>query len=431
MNIIQTLRARGFIHYDEEQGEYITDPDIEKFAESTKLKCYAGFDPTASSLHVGNLLVIMALAQFQRHGHRPIALVGGATGMIGDPSGKSKERQLLDPDQVRANMEGIKKQLQKFLDFGDTEDGALLVNNGDWLLKFGFVDFLREVGKHFRLPYMLNKKSVKLRQEGEGMSFTEFSYMLMQAYDFLHLFDSFGCEIQVGGSDQWGNITAGNDLIWKLRQRKACGIAFPLIEASGGQKFGKSEGNAIWLDANVTSPFDFYQFWIRTDDRDVIRFLKLFTFLALDEISNIDASLQRNPEARGAQRTLAQEVTKLVHGEDTASKQHAVAALLFGDHTHGADADASTIAELLSRVPSTDLSRTELSRGMNVVEVFVRSGLCRSNSEARRLISNGGAYINGDRVQNTAMTVGSESLIGNKVLVIRSGKRNYHLISFG
>lgn len=429
-NIIRTLRERGFIAVDPETGsEQITDPVVENACESGMLKCYAGFDPTASSLHVGNLLVIMALAHFQRHGHRPIALVGGATGMIGDPSGKSKERNLLSPENVAENMDGIRSQLSRFLNFDGGDGAALLVNNGDWLLPIGFVDFLRDVGKHFRLQYMLNKKSVSQRMSGEGLSFTEFAYMLMQAYDFLYLFDKYGCDVQIGGSDQWGNITAGTDLIWKLRQQKTCGIVFPLIEAASGQKFGKSEEGTVWLDRTLTSPFAFYQFWVRTDDRDAVRFLNFFTFLSRNDIDNLAAQSVQDPDSRAAQRTLAYEVTKYVHGDTVAQRQKSIASLLY-EQVRAGELDSEILEELFSQVPTTEISRGRIANRFSVVDLLVEAKVCPSKSEAKRMITNGGAYLNGTRIADLGLEITSNSLVARQFVVLRMGKRNYHLVRF-
>jgi len=319
-DILRTLEARGFL-------AALTDPEMGKLLREKPVAFYAGFDPTAPSLHVGNLLVIMGMAQFQRHGHTPIAVVGGGTGLIGDPSGKTKERQLLGKEDLEFNLQGIKRQLEQFLDFSpDSNYSARLVNNADWLTEFKFVDFLRDIGKHFRLGEMLAKESVKLRLESdEGMSFTEFCYQLLQAYDFLHLFDTHKCMLQVGGSDQWGNITAGIDLIRKLRGQTAYGVTFPLLTTATGQKFGKTEAGTIWLDPERTPPYDFYQYFVRTDDRDVVRFLNCFTFLPAEEIKELRNALMHKPEAREAQKRLAFEVTKIVHGESLAKESQASA----------------------------------------------------------------------------------------------------------
>jgi len=417
-DIVRTLEERGFL-------AALTDPEMQKLFREKPVTLYAGFDPTAPSLHVGNLLVIMGLAQFQRHGHTPIAVVGGGTGLIGDPSGKTKERQLLGKDELEFNLQGIKQQLERFLDFSPAlSNPARLVNNADWLFEFKFVDFLRDVGKHFRLGEMLAKESVKLRLESdEGMSFTEFCYQLLQAYDFLHLFDTQNCIVQVGGSDQWGNITAGIDLIRKLRGRTAYGITFPLLTAASGQKFGKTEAGTVWLDPERTPPYDFYQYFVRTDDRDVIRFLNCFTFLPAPEIRELEKALQEKPEAREAQKRLAFEVTKIVHGEAAAKRAKADAEQMFG-----AKLGAIDLSKLDPAI-TTELKKAELDAGMALVDALVKTGLCKSKSEARRLITQGGVYVNDERIQDQNYNLRLKDLAQNAV-ILRAGKKNYHVLVF-
>jgi tyrosyl-tRNA synthetase len=415
-DIIRTLEARGFI-------AALTDPETGKLLREKPVTLYAGFDPTASSLHVGNLLVIMGLAQFQRHDHPPIALVGGGTGLIGDPSGKTKERQLLSKDDLEFNLQGIKRQLERFLDFSPALScSARLVNNADWLTEFKFVDFLRDIGKHFRLGEMLAKESVKLRLESdEGMSFTEFCYQLLQAYDFLHLFDTHKCILQVGGSDQWGNITAGIDLIRKLRGRIAYGVTFPLLTTASGQKFGKTEAGTIWLDPKRTPPYDFYQYFVRTDDRDAVRFLNCFTFLPSEEIKELEKALKEKPEDREAQKRLAFEVTKIVHGEAAAKKAQADAEQIFG-----AERSAIDLSKLDPAI-TTALKKAELEAGLSLVDALVKTALCKSKSEARRLIAQGGAYVNDEPVKDLNYAL-SPSDLKNQAIVLRAGKKNYHVL---
>lgn len=420
-NIIDTLAQRGFVSQksDEKLADKLQKPVV----------LYAGFDPTAVSLHVGNLLQIMLLAQFQRHGHRPIALVGGATAMIGDPSGKSEERNLLDQETIAGNQEGIKKQLQQFLDFSCRENPAALVNNMDWISRFSFIEFLRDVGKHFRVGEMMGKESVRQRLQSEaGMSFTEFSYQLLQAYDFLHLNRQFNCILQVGGDDQWGNITAGIELVRKLEGKAVYGLTSPLLTTASGQKFGKTEAGTIWLDAEKTSPYQFYQYWIRADDRDVIRLLKMFTFLPLENIDQLEEQVRLEPEKRQAQRILAQEVTRMVHGDTQVELAKKAAGMLFGEKIDGlSDQDLGSI---FADVPSTRLSRQRLDEGITLLDALCETKMSKSRGEAKKLIKNGGAYVNNVKVDNIDYVLTTQSLASDTILVLRSGKKNYHLVRF-
>jgi len=422
VNVYETLSQRGFISH--QSDEKMAD----KLAQSVVL--YAGFDPTAESLHIGNLLQIMLLAQFQRHGHRPIALVGGATAMIGDPSGKSEERNLLTEETIQKNLAGIKAQLQHFLDFDSGDNAAIMVNNADWIGQFSFVEFLRDVGKYFRVGEMMGKESVRKRLQSDvGMSFTEFSYQLLQAYDFLHLNREHNCILQVGGDDQWGNITAGIDLTRKLEAKAVYGITSPLITDASGQKFGKtSTGRKCWLDANLTSPYEFYQYWIRSDDRDVIKLLKYFTFLPLEEIEQLAKELQEQPEKRQAQKVLAQEVTRLVHGDEQLAVAQKAAQVLFGEEISGlSDRDLSSI---FADVPSTTLTRNQLDQGLVLLDILCECKLCKSRGEAKKLIKSGGAYVNNVRVDTIEHTLTTDSLASETILILRSGKKNYHLVRF-
>jgi len=417
-NVIDILRDRCLL-------DDVTSPDVPDVVDSP-VTVYAGFDPTSDSLQAGNFVTIMALSHFQRCGHRVIAVVGGATGMIGDPSGKSSERALLSEEAIAANQEGIRENLSRFLDFDHPTAPAQVVNNADWLQAYSFIAFLRDVGKHFRMGAMLGKESVRARLAGEaGMSFTEFSYQLLQAYDFLHLYDTCGCTFQIGGSDQWGNITAGIDLIRKVRGVEAYGVTMPLVCDSTGQKFGKSEGNAIYLASGKTSCYDFYQFFVRTADADVIRFLKVFTFLPMDEIRKIEQSLAGRPEAREAQKRLAEEVTRCVHGEEGLAIAQRASAVLFGASLEGLSAD--DLLAIFADVPSTEMAGDRVI-GAAVSDVAAGSGLCRSKGEARRLVENRGLYVNNRRVEDIGARVGEADVIDGRVLVLRSGKKSFHLV---
>jgi tyrosyl-tRNA synthetase len=417
-NVLEILQERGLF-------EDATSPDVFKLVESPAA-VYAGFDPTSPSLQVGNFVTIMGLAHFQRCGHKVVALVGGATGLIGDPSGKTAERKLLSVEAVQQNLAGIRENLSRFLDFEDRRAPAKIVNNNDWMAKFTFVDFLREVGKYFRMGAMLGKESVRARLDSEGgMSYAEFSYQLIQAYDFLSLADAEGCRIQIGGSDQWGNITAGVDLIRKLRGLEAYGITFPLICDSTGQKFGKSEGNAVYLDPQRTSYYDFYQFFVRTGDADVIRFLKIFTFLPVAEIEELGRQTAQQPEARLAQKKLAEEMTRTVHGAQGLRIALRASEVLFGGSMEGLRADE--LLGIFASVPSSAIPADKL-RGAPVVDVAVSAGLSKSKGEARRLIADGGLYVNNVRVADTAARIESGALIDGRILVLRSGKKTFHLV---
>ena len=393
-----------------------------------RLTAYIGFDPTASSLHVGSLLTVMCLARLQRFGHTPIALVGGATGMIGDPSGKSQERVLQSLEQIAENVVGIRGQLERFLDFGGGTNAARLVNNADWLRPVGLLTFLRDVGKHFTVNFMLQKESVSRRLDNEeGISYTEFSYLLLQAYDYLHLFDHEGCRLQMGGSDQWGNITAGIDLIRKLRGVKAHGLVWPLMKTASGTKFGKTEAGTIWLDPRRTSPFRFYQFWLNTDDRDVAAYLKSFTFLDRPAIGELEAAVQAAPERREAQRVLAREVTTLVHGaEQTARAEHA-SGLLFGERI--TDLTADDVLEVFEDVPSTEVPAHELdTAGIGLVDLLVRTRAAPSKSEARRLVQAGGVYVNNRRAADPQTRLRRSDAIGGRVFVLRKGQKQQFVV---
>lgn len=417
-NVIDVLKERGLF-------EAMTSPDLVKLAEAPAT-VYAGFDPTSNSLQVGNFVTIMGLAHFQRCGHAVIALAGGATGMIGDPSGKSAERKLLDPDEVQRNLEGVRENLSRFLDFDSKTAPARILNNHDWMGRFSYIDFLRDVGKHFRMGTMLGKESVRARMESEaGMSYCEFSYQLIQAYDFLHLYDTANCRIQIGGSDQWGNITAGTDLVHKLRGAEVYGMTFPIICDSSGQKFGKTAGNAIYLDHNRTSYYDFYQFFIRTEDADVIRFLKIFTFLSIDEIDELARETARSPEQRLAQKKLAEEMTRTVHGASGLAIAQRASDVLFGGSMDGLKAD--DLVKVFANVASCEMPADRL-RGAGVIDVAAGSGLCKSKSDVRRLMTEGGFYVNNVRISDLNAKVSDDMLVEGRVMVLRAGKKNYRLV---
>ena len=421
-NLFEELTWRGFINQ-------VTDPELPGLLAKESVRLYCGFDPTADSLHIGSLLPIMGLAHFQRGGHRPIALVGGGTGLIGDPSGKAQERSMLTKELVQANAEGIHRQLAHFMRF-EGENAAVMINNADWLCELPLVDFLRDIGKHFSVNAMLARDSVKVRlQDREhGISFTEFSYCLLQAYDFLHLNDSHDCRMQVGGSDQWGNIVSGIDLVRRLRDRQAYGITFPLVTKSDGSKFGKSEGGNIWLDAQRTSPYQFYQFWINQSDADAGQYLRFFTFLSREDIEDLDRQTREEPHKRAAQRRLAEEVTRLVHGEEALQHaQHASQAVFGGELT---GLDERTLLEVFSEVPSADLPAANLADGRPLLDALVEAGVFPSKGEARRLIRNGGLYVNNTRIDAEDSKLGTGSLLTANLAVVRTGKKNYHLLRF-
>ncbi|MCA9417556.1 MAG: tyrosine--tRNA ligase, partial [Candidatus Omnitrophica bacterium] len=412
------LRWRGQIHQ-------ITDENLGPWLAAGSRTVYAGFDPTADSLHCGSLLPILMLAHFQRAGHRPIALAGGATGLIGDPSGKKEERTLMTPEQVQTNVEGISRVLGKFLDF-EGEQPALLVNNYDWIGKFSFIEFIRDVGKHVRITEMLARDSVKSRMEGGvGLSFTEFSYQVLQAYDFHHLHSVEGCRVQVGGSDQWGNITAGTDLIRRLGGEQCFGLVCPLLTTSSGQKFGKTEEGAVWLTADRTSPYQFYQYWVRTEDADVVRLLKLFTFLPLEEIGDLEKEVSENPGARNAQKKLAWEVTSLVHGEEAAQAAINASQALFGGSLEGLD--LRTLEDIFSEVPTFTIDPSKIEQGYPILDALVDSGLASSKGDARRAIKGGAINLNNLRIEADSFAIAKEHLLHDRLAVLRHGKKKYCL----
>ena len=424
-HLIDVLYERGFVEQTTHQDE------LREYLDQAGRSCYIGFDPTADSLHIGSLVPIMALAHVQRCGHIPIALVGGGTGLVGDPSGKTEMRKLLGPEDISRNAESIKSQLARFIVF--EKDRALLLNNADWLARLEYIPFLRDVGRHFSVNRMIRAESYKMRLESdEGLSFIEFNYMLLQAYDFLMLFDRHGCGLQMGGSDQWGNIVAGIDLIRRMRQKSAFGITFPLITTSSGAKMGKTEKGAVWLDAGKTSPYDYFQYWVNTDDRDVQRFLALFTFLPMAEIQGVEAL--SGADLNAAKRVLAFEATQLAHGLEAAKKAYHAAASMFGkgkipagllssSAIHKGEAEFGDAA-----VPRSTIDIKELESGIPAFQLFCRVGLAASGSAARRLVDQGGAYLNGERIPNFDTLISAKDLKEGAIL-LRAGKKRYHKLS--
>jgi tyrosyl-tRNA synthetase len=416
-DLFQRLSERGFV-------QDATPGLAERLAQGP-IVAYVGFDPTADSLHVGNLVPVMGLAWLQRTGGTPIVVVGGGTGMVGDPSGKRTERPMLEVEQIDANARAIHRQLERFLRF-DGSNSARMLNNADWLRPLSLLEFLRDTGKHFTLSYMLQKESVKSRMES-GISFTEFSYMLVQAYDFWHLFRRERCELQMGGSDQWGNITAGTELIGRREGKGAHALVFPLLTTAAGAKFGKSEEGNVWLDPSRTSPYKFYQFWLNTDDRDVERCLKLFTFLALEEVAAILAEQQRDPGKRAAQRALADDVTTRVHGREATGRVIAASRLLFGGLDLG-EAGAEVFEVLAAEIPTTRLSR-EGAPGTPVVDLLMASGLAASKSEARRGIQGKGFSLNGAAIIEPERKLGQADLVAGGYTLLQKGKKTFALLA--
>jgi tyrosyl-tRNA synthetase len=420
--VIDVLEERGFIDSKTHEQE------LRDYIGAGPATCYIGFDPTASSLHIGSLVPIMALAHMQRHGHRPIALVGGGTGLVGDPSGKTEMRQILTIADVNRNAEALKKQLSRFIDFGD--DKALLINNAEWLTRLEYIPFLRDYGRYFSVNRMIKAESYRMRLESdEGLSFIEFNYMLLQAYDFLELFRRHQCRIQMGGSDQWGNIVAGIDLVRKVEQSAVFGITFPLITTSTGAKMGKTAAGAVWLDADRTSPYDFYQYWINTDDKDVARFLALYTFLPMPEIRPVGE--MAGSDLNSAKTILAFETTRIVHGREAALDAHKAASSVFGARRilesllPSSDIPRDNDKAGDDGVPSSLIKEVDLALGLPLFKVFHKVGLANSGGAARRLISQGGAYINGNRVEAVDYTV-TVADVQEGAIMLRSGKKKYH-----
>lgn len=418
-SVIEELQQRDFI-------AQMTESGLEKAAANETLIVYLGVDPTAASMHLGHLVPVMGLAHFQRYGHKVIPLVGGGTGLIGDPSGRATERQLLSEEVVEENVRCLKKQLSHFLDF-EGENPAVMLNNNDWLSQFKLIDFLRDIGKHFTVNAMLAKDSVRSRLEDreQGISFTEFSYMLLQSADYLQLHDMLGCNLQIGGTDQWGNITAGVDLIRRVRGDAVHGLTFPLLTKADGTKFGKSESGAIWLDPNLTSPYEMYQYWLNVDDRDVVRFIKIFTFLPLERIHELEREVEERPEARAAQRVLAWEFTALVHGKAVADAVRKASNFLFGSDP--SELDAGALEHVASAAPVTLIDRSQLEHGIPLDEALTTTELAKSKREARQLLNQGGVYVNNQR-RSPEDRVSAEDLILDKAVLLRVGKKKYGLL---
>ena len=420
MKLIEELRARGLV-------EALTDPEIEKALEKP-ITVYCGFDPSARSLQAGNLVSIMVLRRFQQAGHKVIALVGGATGLIGDPSGKSAERNMLTVEQVAENKRGIRENLSRILDF-DGPNAAIMVDNYDWYKATSAIEFLRDIAINFRVPQMLAKESVKKRLEAsEGaLTFTEFSYQILQGNDFLHLFDNYGCQLEIGGADQWGNITAGTDLVHRMRGKTAYGLTFPLLLDSAGRKFGKSEGNALFMNGEMTSVFDWYQYFLRSADEDAIRYLKVFSMKSLEEIAELEVKMKENPESRIPQKALAEELTLLVHGEEGLKKaQEATAALFGAKNSDNASKSAEELERIFANVPSAEMAKDEIL-GKSVFAVAAAAGMFKSNGEARRMAVQGGLSLNDAKIDDKRIFA-EDDIVDGKVVLLRSGKRNYFLL---
>ncbi len=425
-NFVKELQWRGMLHD--------VMPGTEEHLLSGLQSAYVGIDPTADSLHIGHLVGVMMLRHFQLAGHRPIALVGGATGMIGDPSGKSAERNLLDETTLRLNQEAIKGQLARFLDFESKADNAaILVNNYDWMKPMSFLAFIRDVGKHITVNYMMAKDSVRKRiteDSGEGMSFTEFSYQLVQGYDFLHLYRNYQCTLQMGGSDQWGNITTGTELIRRIEGGKGYALTCPLITKADGTKFGKTESGNVWLDAHKTSPYKFYQYWLNTSDEDAEKYIKIFTFMGRDEIESLVAAHREAPHQRQLQRKLAEELTVMVHATEDLERAEKASAILFGQSTTEAlkELDRQTFEEVFEGVPQAEVSLEEIKGGLDMIAALAaKTGFLKSNGEARRELGQNAISVNKSKVDET-YTITGQDLIGGKYVLLQRGKKNYYVL---
>ncbi len=423
MDAFDILLERGVVH------QVTDEAALRKQLQDDTITLYAGFDPTADSLHLGHLFPLLCLTRFQKLGHKPIALVGGATGLVGDPSGKNEERQLRSEEEIDANVLALKGQMERFLDF-EGANAARIVNNADWTKNISFLNWLRDIGKYFSVNVMTSKESVRRRLEDpdKTLSYTEFSYMLIQANDFLALYDQYGCTLQVGGSDQWGNITAGIDLVQKKHHKQVYGITFPLLTNSNGEKFGKSEGNAVWLDAEKTSPYSLYQFWLNTDDRDVIRYLKYFTFLPIEEINELEKAHEAAPEKREAHEKLAIESTRMIHGEAGLERARYATEVM---HKNG-DLKSLTereLADIFKQVPSSEIEKDKLAEGVGVLDLMTLCGISATNSEARRLVKDGGAYLNNEKIEDGRMVVNLEHRASDSMIVLRRGKKKYFVVN--
>ena len=427
INFVQELQWRGLLHD--------LTPETEKFLLNNSTKGYIGFDPTADSLHIGSLVQIIILMHFQKAGHFPIVLLGGATGMIGDPSGKSDERNLLDQETLEKNCNGMQKQFEKFLDFNKTiENPALMINNFDWMKSFSLIDFSRDIGKHLTVNYMMAKESVKKRLDSEssvGMSFTEFTYQLIQGYDFLHLYKTEGCKLQMGGSDQWGNITTGTELIRRKEAGKAYAITCPLIKKADGSKFGKTESGNVWLDKSRTSPYKFYQFWLNTSDEDAFSYIKIFTFLSKEKIEQKIKEHKESPHLRLLQKIIAEEVTTLVHGKEAYQKATEVSKILFGKTTSDViqNLDSETFLELFDGVPQANIKKDLLVEGIDIIKVLVsETGFLNSNGDARRALNENAISVNQIKVKQDYI-INDKDLIAEKYVLIQRGKKTYFILN--
>ncbi|MDR0574119.1 MAG: tyrosine--tRNA ligase [Tannerella sp.] len=429
MNFVEELKWRGMVHD--------MTPGTEEQLQKEMTSAYVGIDPTADSLHIGHLVGVMMLKHFQRAGHRPIALIGGATGMIGDPSMKSAERNLLDEKTLRHNQESIKKQLSKFLDFdSDAPNAAKLVNNYDWMKEYTFLNFIRDIGKHLTVNYMMSKDSVKKRLSSEsnaGMSFTEFSYQLLQGYDYLYLYQNEGCRLQMGGSDQWGNITTGTELIRRIMgpEAEAFALVCPLITKADGGKFGKTESGNVWLDRRYTSPYKFYQFWLNVSDDDAAKYIKIFTALRQEEISALEKEQAEAPHLRPLQKRLAQEATVMVHSEEDYHAAVEASTILFGNATSDAlkKIDEETLLAVFEGVPRFEISQNELSAGIKAIDLFTdKAAIFLSKGEMRKLAQNGGVSLNKEKLTEHDTVINTNSLLNGKYLLVQRGKKNYFLL---
>ncbi|HWF08583.1 MAG TPA: tyrosine--tRNA ligase [Bryobacteraceae bacterium] len=419
-SFLEELRWRGFI-------EAVTSDDLDAFLNDARRTIYVGFDPTADSLHLGSLIPVMGLAHAQRHGHRPLVLVGGGTGLIGDPSGKSSERTLLTEEKTREHAAAIRVQLSRFFDLS-SDDKALLLNNADWLCSLNLLEFLRDIGKHFSVNEMIKRDSVRTRLEerDQGISYTEFSYMLMQAYDFLHLHRHFDCTIQMGGSDQWGNILSGKELIRRIDGGRGEGITFPLLMSSSGKKFGKTEEGAVWLDAKRTSPYQMYQYWLQTADADVVRYLKLFTFLDRARIVELAGEVAARPEKREAQRVLAAESTAIIHGDETVEAVEIVSRILFGSEEIPSP---EAMAMLGREMPVTPINMSNFALGIPLIDLLMKTHLAESKGMARKLVEGGGVYVHSERQSQPQRIISTDDFKWPGALLLRVGKKNYHLVT--
>lgn len=427
MNFVDELKWRGMIHD--------IMPGTEELLAKGQTTAYVGIDPTADSLHVGHLVSVMMMKHFQMAGHKPIFIIGGATGMIGDPSGKSQERNLLDEETIRKNMVGIKAQLSRFIDFNSTaSNAAIMLNNYDWMKQFSFLDFIREIGKHITVNYMMAKDSVKKRlssESAQGMSFTEFTYQLVQGYDFLHLRKNYGCMLQMGGSDQWGNITTGGELIRRKEGLDAYGLTWPLMTKSDGKKFGKTESGNIWLDPERTSPYKFYQFWLNTTDEDAARYVKIFTILPPARIDALIAEHREAPHLRKLQKTLAKEITCLIHGEEAYNLALEASQILFGNATSETlrKIDENTFLSVFEGVPQYEIAAADLKAGISIVDFLAdKTAIMSSKGEARRALKSNAIGINKEKVQGEETIIGESHLINGKYILAQSGKKNYFLV---